>query len=225
MKSALLAVIALVALGGPAWGQANLAPDPVPRVPPQAGQSLPAEDVAFLNAALAMSRIEVQLGDVAEKAANPDLQKVGQAIAKTHASLADGLSQLAQERGVDLSKPRLSVPDQGGPGGAASAVTQRSHASGEQARQALQRLSGMQGANLDQAFIEEQLDLHDRLVDLYQTEASGSPDTALASFAIRSLVAIQRDRDALRGVAAQFGIAAKPEGQPPQYGGAVPETK
>ncbi len=225
MKTSLLAAAVLISLGGPAWSQANLAPDPVPRLPTQPGQSLPLEDVAFLNAATAMSRIQTQLGPVAQKAANPQIQQLGSQIAQTHKALESELAKLAKERHVDLSKPQLAVPDQGGPGGAASAVTNRAHASGEQARQSLQRLSTVQGQALDLAFVQEQLSLHDRLVDLYQTEASNSPDPTLASFAIRSLVAIQRDHNAVIDMAGQFGIAAERGGQPPQYGTATGEPR
>lgn len=217
-KSALLAAVILLALGGPAWGQANLAPDPMPRVPPQPGQGLPAEDVLFLNSAMAMSQIEVQLGKVAAKATDPQVQQIGQQIAETHSALSDELASLAKERQVDISEPKLALPDQGGPGGAASAVTKRQHASGQPPEQALQRLSNLQGEALDRAFVQEQIGLHARLADLYQTQASHSSDTGLASFAIRSLVTIQRDRDALHGIGNRFGIAAERGGQPPQYG-------
>jgi predicted outer membrane protein len=232
-RNTILAAVMLAALGSHAWGQANLAPDPIPRLPAQPGQSLPAEDVAFLEAATAMSRIETKLGELAGKAPNPDVQQLGQRIAEDHRALEGELTRLAKMRQVDVSEAELSVPKQGGPGGAASAVTTPRHASGKQAEQAPQRLSGLTGDALSRGFVEEQLVLHGRLVDLYQTQASNTADTALASFAIKTLVELQRDRDELRHLAGQMGIAADVQGQPPQYGeaerarqlGAVPNKE
>lgn len=213
-----LALALLVALGGPAWGQANLRPDVQPRVPAQPGQIPPAEDVEFLKTATAMSRVEIQLGEMSAKASSKDVQQIGRRIADNQRAMEGEVAALAKQRGVDLSHAELAVPEKGGPGGAASAVTSARHASGVQAQQAVKRLSGLSGDEFNKAFIEEQLALHDRLVDLYQTEASNTPDTGLASFAIKALVTIQQDRDELRRLAGEMGIATGRTGQAPQYG-------
>ncbi len=215
-------ILVLLALGvfaavSPAWSQANLRPDPVPRVPPQAGQGLPLEDVEFLKAAVAESRAEIELAKLAAKAQSPQIKDIAAGIGATHQELADQLEALAKQRQVDLSKVEGDVPDQGGPGGAASAVTAEKHAEAR-GKQALSRLSGMSGEGFGAAYVQEQIAIHDRLVDLYQTQASNTPDSKLAAFAIEGLVVIQRDRAALRRVAGQFGIAVEKEGQPPQYG-------
>ena len=74
------------------------------------------------------------------------------------------------------------------------------------------------GGEHGKGYVEAQLRLHDRLVDLYQTQASHTPDRELATFAITSLVGIQKDRDALRQAADRFGIETSPGGQAIQYG-------
>lgn len=212
-----LAIVAALATP-PAWGQANLTPDPVPRLPAQPGQSPPAEDVEFLKTATAMSRVENQLGAVAKNVSLPELRQLGGRIADNHRALESEVAKLAQERRVDLSQADLAVPNQGGPGGAASAVTSPQHVTGAQARQAMERLSGLHGDALNRGFVQEQMQLHDRLVDLYQTQASNTADGALASFAIKKLVVIQRDRDELRQFARQFGVGVDEQGQARQYG-------
>lgn len=215
-------ILVLVVLGifagvSPAWSQANLRPDPVPRVPPQAGQGLPLEDVEFLKAAITESRAEIDLAKLGAKAQSAEIKEISNRIGETHQGLVGQLEALAKERQVDLSKADADVPDQGGPGGAASAVTAEQHVAGR-GKQALSRLSRMSGEGFGAAYVQEQIAVHDRLADLYQTQASNTPDTKLATFAIEALVDIQRDRDALRRVAGQFGIAVEQEGQPPQYG-------
>lgn len=214
----LVAVIFAALATLPAWGQANLTPDPVPRLPVQPGQSSPAEDVEFLKAATAMSRVENQLGAVAKNVSLPELRDLSGRIADHHRALEREIAKLAQERRVDLSQANLAVPNQGGPGGAASAVTSPQHVTGAQAQQATERLSGLRGDALNRGLVQEQLKLHDRLVDLYQTQASHTADGALASFAIKKLVVIQRDRDELRQFARQLGVGVDEQGQARQYG-------
>ena len=85
-------------------------------------------------------------------------------------------------------------------------------------QEAIRSLSGQSGDAFGKGYVEAQLRLHDRLVDLYQTEASHTPDRELATFAITSLVAIQKDRDALRQMAGRFGVETSSEGQAIQYG-------
>lgn len=223
-KLAVITALAVAAFAGPAWAQANLRPDPVPRVPPQPGQSLPVEDVEFLRAAAAVSSNEAQLTKIGSQVEHSGVKQLSQRMAQNHQALRDELGKLAQARGVDLSKPQAAVADQGGLGGGASAVT-NSRNSAAVAEQAVRRLSDLKGQEIAGAYVEEQLAVHNRLVDLYQTQASNTTDNALASFAIKALVGIQQERDALRQVAGEFGIAVDEKGQPPQYGSAAGARK
>src|SRR5688572_27925587 len=60
--------------------------------------------------------------------------------------------------------------------GAAGAVSNRENVGGGMAQEAVQSLSGHSGDAFGKGYVEAQLRLHDRLVDLYQTEASHTPD-------------------------------------------------
>ena len=166
-KIVALALLGLTALTAPAWSQANLRPDPDPRVPTQPGQALPHEDALFLKEA--------------------------------------ALASQGQPERTDAF-------------GAAGAVSNPENAREGMAQEAVQSLSGASGEAFGKGYVEAQLRLHDRLVDLYQTEASHTPNRELATFAITSLVEIQKDRDALRQMAGRFGIEAAPAGQAIQYG-------
>ena len=213
------AVLALgaVLLSGSAWSQANLRPDPTPRVPPQPGQSIPVEDALFLKEALAACQGQMELGRLAaEKAPDDATKALAKGIADTHAKLAEHLKRMTGER--TLPSADQLKPGQADAMGAAGAVTNPANAQEGLAQDAVKSLSGTSGDTFAKGYIEAQLRLHDRIVDLYQTEASNTPDRELATYAITSLVAIQKDRDALRQTARRFGINAPAEGQPVQYG-------
>lgn len=216
-KIAVLALLGLTALSVPAWSQANIRPDPNPRVPPQPGQSLPVEDALFLKEAAEASEGQVALGRLAAETAPDDaLRSLAQRLAETHRALGDELGRLTDAR--DLPPAGQLGPERTDRFGAAGAVSNPANAHGGTARETVQALSGASGEAFAKGYIEAQLRLHDRLADLYQTQASHSPDRTLAAFAITSLVAIQKDRDALRQMAGRFGIQAPVEGQAIQYG-------
>lgn len=214
---AALALLCLAALSEPAWSQANLRPDPTPRVPPQPGQSIPVEDALFLKEALAASQGQMELGRLAaEKAPDDATKALAKGIADTHAKLAEHLKRLTGQRALppaDQLKPERTDRL-----GAAGAVTNPANAQEGLAQDAVKSLSGASGEAFAKGYVEAQLRLHDRIVDLYQTEASNTPDRELATYAITSLLAIQKDRDALRQMAGRFGIKAPAEGQAVQYG-------
>ena len=70
--------------------------------------------------------------------------------------------------------------------GAAGAVSNPENAREGMTQEAVRSLSGQSGDAFGKGYVEAQLRLHDRLVDLYQTEASHTPDRELATFAITS---------------------------------------
>lgn len=216
-KLAALALLGVALMPAPVWSQANLRPDPDPRVPPQPGQSLPLEDALFLKEAALASRNQAELGRLAmEKAPDDALRTLAGRIANTQKTLGGEIERLASSR---RPPPANQLKPQGNdrPGGAGT-VTDPANAREDLSADAVQSLSGLSGDAFGKGYVEAQLRLHDRLVDLFQTEASNSPDRELATFAITSLVAIQKDRDALRQMAGRFGIESHRKGQAIQYG-------
>jgi predicted outer membrane protein len=216
-KSAALALICLAALTGTAWFQANIRPDPDPRVPPQPGQTLPVEDALFLKEAEESSQGQAELGRLAaEKAPDGALRGLAQRIAETHAKLSEDLKRLAGSR--NLPPAEQLKPERTDALGAAGAVSNPENVGGGMAQEAIRSLSGLSGDAFGKGYVEAQLRIHDRLVDLYQTQASHTPDRELATFAITSLVAIQKNRDELRDIGVRFGVDAPVHGQAIQYG-------
>lgn len=64
---------------------------------------------------------------------------------------------------------------------------------------------------------EVQLQMHFALVKLYQTEASQSPETDMAKFAITNLAQIQRVFDQAKRLGAERGVSVDTVKAPPQY--------
>ncbi len=211
------AALGAVLMSGSAWSQANLRPDTTPRLPPQPGQSLPVEDALFLKEAAAASQGQMDLGKLAaEKAPDDAVKTLAKGIAETHQKIGEHLKRLTGSRPLP---PADQLKPQRADGlGAAGTVTNPANAQEGLAQEAVKALSGTSGEDFAKGYVEAQLRLHERIVDLYQTEASHTPDRELATLAITSLVSIQKDRDALRRMAGRFGINAPAEGQPVQYG-------
>ncbi|KAA0572903.1 DUF4142 domain-containing protein [Azospirillum sp. Sh1] len=216
-KIAALALLGFALMPAPVWSQANLRPDPNPRVPPQPGQSLPYEDALFLKEAALAGRGQAELGRiVAERATDDALRALGQRIADTQRTLGSEIERLASSR--NLPPASTLKQEEADRFGAAGTVTNPANAREDLSAKAVQSLSEASGEAFGKTYVEAQLRLHDRLVDLYQTEASNSPDRELSTFAITSLVAIQKDRDSLYQMAGRFGLETHREGQAIQYG-------
>lgn len=216
--AAALAVVASVPSGSPAWSQANLKPDETPRLPTASPDVLVQEDRQFIAAAKALNTVEQDLVALAAERGGEAVRRVAGDIAEDHRRLAQELGTVEAELGVS-PEPDVRVPDGGGPGGAASAVTAPRHAPGGVGPQAVETLRTMQGGeDFDRRWVAEQIAIHDRLADLYQTTASQTQRDVLAIFAITGLVTITENRQELRVLARDFGIEVDPEGQPPQYG-------
>ena len=217
LRIVLAAVLGAVLVAGSPWAQVNLQPDTTPRLPTQPGQTLPLEDALFLKEAVAASQGQTDLGRLAaEKAPDDAFKSMAKGIAETHTKLGEQLERLSSAR--PLPPADQIKPERADAFGAAGAVTNPANAREGLAQDAAKALSQASGEAFAKGYIEAQLRIHERIVDLYQTQASHTPDRELAAFAITSLVSIQKDRDALRQMAGRFGISAPVEGQAVQYG-------
>lgn len=191
-----LAVCILPLLAGNAAGQANIVPDTSPRLPPQPGQGLPLEDVRFLERATDQSAIEMEIGGLAaEQASSEEVRNLGSQVATDHEQIRQRLVELAQPHHVELSEREPN----------------------EEWRQAIESLQGQSGEEFDRAYLGLQLGLGQQIVDLYQTQASNSTVTDLASFAITTLVRLQQHFTTAQQLGALHGLSIETVEQPPQY--------
>jgi predicted outer membrane protein len=191
-----LAACILPLLAAPAAGQRSIVPDPLPRLPPQPSQGLPLKDVRFLEQATEYSTLQMEIGELAaENAADESVRRLGNEIAADHQQIKDTLTELAEGRAVEMPE----------------------HSSGDAWRRATDQLQEQSGEDFDRTFLDLQLRIGQDLVDLYQTQASHSPDTGLASFAITTLVRLQQHFATVQQLGAAHGLSADTVGQPPQY--------
>ncbi len=195
-KSLVLAACILPLLADTAAGQANIVPDPLPRLPPQPGQGLPIDDVRFLQQASGYSTTQMEVGELAEeKASDQRIKQFASQMAADHKQIKQELTELAQQRDIK--------------------VTAAAPAEGSAA--AIDRLQGLSGEDFDRTFLDVQLKHGKQLVDLYQAQASASPDTGLASFAITTLVELQQHFDKAQELGDDYGLSVETVDQPPQY--------
>jgi predicted outer membrane protein len=179
-----------------ALAQANIRPDTMPRLPPQPGQGLPLEDQRFFERAANLSEAEIEAGRLgAEKTSSPGLKEISQQLTSDHQKLLQSVQELARKNRVAL----------------------KAHASRPDWQRDLQRMRSLSGQEFDREYLRWQLQAHLALVDLYQTEASQTPDTDLARFAIVALTTIQRRFNRAKELGAEQGVAIGTIRQPPQY--------
>jgi len=181
-----------------AFGQANITPDPHPRLPPQPGQGLPIEDVRFLRRAVRLSEAQAEAGRLAaERAASPEVRRLGAAVAEEQAELRRKLENLAKARGVNLQ--------------------QADAAAGAPADQSLAALRQASGDDVDRRFLARQLGLYTQQARMYQTEASNTPDAELSQVAIAALASLRAHFQTARQLGAPYGLRADTVEAPPQY--------
>jgi predicted outer membrane protein len=193
----LAAAILLGAAPRLARAQANLMPDRTPRLPPQPGQGLPAEDLRFLQRAARLSAAQSEAGRIAaERASGPDVRALGAAVAEEATRLSQRLAALATARGVEL------------PGG------QADEAGGDASLAALRAASG---EDVDRRFLSRQLALYPVQAEMFQAAASNSPDREVARLGIEALAALRAQFETAQQLGARFGLRADTVGNPPQY--------
>jgi putative membrane protein len=197
MRNWLPATAAILMLANTgALAQATLRPDPTPRVPQQAGQGLAAEDRQFISRAFNLSEAEIAAGRLAaEKASAPGIKEFAQRLVTEHEKLKGAVQQLAQKNGITIDP----------------------HASQSWWQGELQRIGNLSGPDFDREYMKWQLQTHLALVNLYQTQASASPQIELSKFAITTLEDIQKMFDQAKQLGAQLGVSINTVRQPPQY--------
>ena len=194
LVSATIVILMLSSAG--ALSQINIRPDPTPRLPPQAGQGLPLEDRQFISRAFNLSEAEIEAGRLAaDKTDSTAIKEFGQRLVTEYGKLRQAAQQLAQTNGITVEP----------------------HASRSWWQSELQRIGSLKGQEFDREYMSWQLRTHLALVNLYQTEASHSPELDLSKFAITTLVEIQRLFDQAKRLGAEYGVAIDTIKQPPQY--------
>ena len=154
------------------------------------------EEIQFIIRAVNLSEAQIEAGRLAsEKSSTPAIKAFGQRLVTEYEKQQQAVARLAQSKGVAV----------------------REHPSKPHWQQELERLEERTGQEFDHSFMKWQLQMHLALVNLYQAEASGSPETDMAKFAITTLVEIQRVFDQAKQLGAEQGVSIDTVKAPPQY--------
>jgi putative membrane protein len=139
--------------------------------PPSAAQpqQRTASDQQFLQQALGVNELELQLGRVAaQRAATPQVQALGQGMVQKHTRQGEELGAMARQSG--LSGTAQMTPEQ---------------------RQVLARMQSEPASSFDSAFKQTVDALHRNELAMYQQEATRTADPQLRAFAERRVTALQ----------------------------------
>jgi putative membrane protein len=151
-------------------------------------------DQHFMKGAAEGNMAEVQLGQLASQRANSDtVKQFGKRMADDHQKAADELKQLASQKGV-------AVPTS----------LDRGH------QRLYDRLSKLNGAAFDRAYMKEMVKDHDRDVKAFQKEADSGKDPDLKAWAAKTLPTLKEHQQQAKQVYASVQGKSSPAASPSQ---------
>jgi putative membrane protein len=142
-------------------------------------------DKTFVSDAMADSMAEVQMGQMASQRGGSDAVKnYGQMLVTDHTKALDELKPVASNLGVQA--PQTPKPD---------------------ARATMAKLSKLDGAAFDKAFVAVAVKDHKKAINLYQKEAKGTGSTA--DLAKQQLPVLQNHYDQARSLEGQVKSSSR----------------
>jgi putative membrane protein len=131
--------------------------------------SLHKKDVKFLVEAASSSRMEIELGQLAQqKGASQQVKDYAAMIVRDHTKATDELKSLVSNKGA-------SIPD----------TLMPKH------RAMMDRLNGLEGAEFDKAYMSVMRDSHENAIDEFEDEAKDAKDSDVKAFASKQLPVLQ----------------------------------
>jgi putative membrane protein len=158
------------------------------------GSKVARGDEHFMKQVAQDGMAEVQLGQLASQRAGSDaVKQFGKRMADDHAKAADELKQIASQKGVAL------------PTG-----LDRGH------QRFYDRLSKLNGADFDRAYMKEMVKDHDRDVKAFQKEADAGKDGELKAWAAKTLPTLREHQQQAKQVNASVQGKSSPAASPSQ---------
>ena len=149
-------------------------------------------DGKFIKEAAEGGMAEVQLGQLAEqRAASDSVKQFGKRMATDHQKASDELKQLASQKGWDLPT-----------------ALDRSHQS------TYDKLSKLNGADFDRAYMKEMVRDHDRDVKAFRKEADSGSDADLKAWASKTLPTLQEHQQQAKQAQASVSGKSSPAASP-----------
>jgi putative membrane protein len=158
------------------------------------GSKMARGDEKFLKDAAEGNLAEVKLGQLAEQhAASDSVKQFGKRMATDHQKAFDELKQLASQKGVQVASD-----------------LDRSH------QRLYDRLSKLNGAEFDRAYMKEMVKDHDRDVKAFRKEADAGKDADVKSWAGKTLPTLQEHQQQAKQVHASVQGKGSPAASPSQ---------
>jgi putative membrane protein len=131
--------------------------------------SLHKKDVKFLIEAASSSRLEIELGQLAQqKGASQEVRNFGAMMVKDHTMATQELKALVASKGAML--PDTLMPKH---------------------RVLMDRVAGLQGAAFDKAYMSVMRDAHENDIDEFEDETKDARDPDVRAFATKQLPILQ----------------------------------
>jgi putative membrane protein len=148
---------------------AGVAPAQQPTAAPANPKAASAHDRKFVNTAAEAGAAEVAMGRLAQDhATSPDVKGFAARMVSDHQKAGDQLKSIAASKG-------LTPPDQ---------LSKHDQAE-------LDKLSKLQGADFDRAYVKSQVSAHKDAVSLFNSESKSGKDADLKQFASTTLPTLQ----------------------------------
>jgi len=168
-----------------------------------AAADLQKQDADFAKDAAIGGLAEVQLGQLAtQKAADADVKAFGQRMVDDHGKANEQLKSVAQAKGIelptDLDKKHKAVFD---------------------------KLSGLDGAAFDQAYVQEMVKDHQKDVKKFQDEADKGQDPDIKAFAQQTLPTLQDHLNHIQGISTKVAQAGGNGAAPAAGAAATDQTQ
>ncbi len=149
-------------------------------VPPsdKGDQVVTGGDLAFMNDAAPGNMAEVELGKLAAKqAASKDVKQFGQHMVDDHTKANQALMQLATQKKIML--PPDITPKQ---------------------REAMEKLSKLNGADFDREYVKEMVADHEKDVAAFEATAMNGTDKDVKDFAAKTLPTLKQHLQMIRDI-------------------------
>jgi putative membrane protein len=141
-------------------------------------------DLAFMGDAAMGNMAEVELGHLAVKQGDSkDVKQFGQHMVDDHSKANEELKQLAQQKKV-MPPPDVS-PEQ---------------------KQAMEKLTKLQGAEFDRAYVKDMVEDHVKDVTAFEAVSKNATDADVKAFATKTLPVLRQHLQMIQGIAAKMDV-------------------
>jgi len=140
-------------------------------------------DKAFVPMAVQANMTEIQEAQLAEKrAGSNDVKLLAQRIIRDHSGARGALEKITGAR-PELTEPAKQSPEQRG---------------------AQNRLDQLDGAEFDKAYVQLQVERHEKLIPEFEQESERGTDLDLRAFAVKQLPGLREHLEMARKLSAQM---------------------